>query len=171
MPRRRVIVLLSLLASLAAAIAPAQARTPRPLEKSPLLWATINICDTADHPDTVGIRGSMPGTGDRRERMWMRIQLQYLSAKDGAWHNLGPAGDSGWRNVGSAKYKVRQAGQNFTVTPPQNGKFTLRGAVTFEWRRGDLVVHRARKRTTANHAKTANADPPGFSEAACAVTK
>ena len=25
------------------------------------LWATVNVCDTAAHPDMMGVRGRMPG--------------------------------------------------------------------------------------------------------------
>ena len=49
---------------LVAAAAVAAATTGMPKQTSPLLWATINVCDTAAHPNTIGIRGSMPGTGD-----------------------------------------------------------------------------------------------------------
>lgn len=137
-----------------------------------LLWATVNVCDTADHPDTIGIRGSMPGTGYREQEMYMRFQLQYLASYDDKrWHNIGASGDSGWIDVGSAKYRQRQTGRNFTVRPPDTGFFRLRGAVTFEWRDGTEVVKRARMRTTAGHGNTAGADPKGFSHASCVVTK
>ena len=137
-----------------------------------LLWATVNVCDTADHPDTIGIRGSMPGTGYREQEMYMRFQLQYLASYDDKkWHNIGASGDSGWIDVGSAKYRQRQTGRNFTVRPPDTGAFRLRGAVTFEWRDGTDVVKRARLRTTAGHGNTAGADPKGFSHASCVVTK
>lgn len=141
--------------------------------KNRFLWATVNVCDTADHPDTIGIRGSMPGNGRRDQEMWMRFQLQYRAADDGKWHNVGDTGDSGWIDVGSAKYQRRQAGRNFTVVPPATGAFRLRGAVTFEWRRlnGVDVVRRARMSTTAGHGNTAGADPAGFSAATCSVAK
>ena len=40
------------------------------------LWATVNVCDTVGHPDSIGIRGSMPGSGDKAELMFMRFQVQ-----------------------------------------------------------------------------------------------
>lgn len=137
---------------------------------SKLLWATVNVCDTREHPDTVGIRGSMPGTGVRAQEMFMRFQLQYFDGSDKKWHNLGPSGDSGFIDVGSAKFRRRQAGRNFTVTPPKDGSsYLLRGAVTFEWRLGTEVVKRARMRTTAGHGNTAGSDPRGRSTATCTV--
>lgn len=141
------------------------------VKPSPYLWATVNVCDTAAHPDTIGIRGSMPGNGVRAQEMYMRFQLQYLAVEDGKWHNIGPSGDSGWIDVGSAKYARRQTGRNFTVLPPKSGAFTLRGAVTFEWRDGGDVVKRARMRTSAGRGNTAGADPSGFSAATCEVRK
>lgn len=132
-------------------------------------WATINVCDTAGAPDGVGVRGSMPGSGDRRERMFLRIQLQFLRA-DGRWKGLGIAGDSGWIALGSARSKAaRQGGQTFTVAPPAGGRqaVVLRAVVRYQWRRGVAVARSARLATTAGHAKAEGADPAGFSAATC----
>ena len=98
------------------------------------LWATVNVCDTVGHPDSIGIRGSMPGDGDKAEVMFMRFQVQLFDADDARWHNLAGA-DSGFVEVGSAR-KARQSGNTFTITPPRAGAapYLLRGAVTFEWR-------------------------------------
>ena len=141
----------------------------KPISASPLLWATVNVCDTVDRPDTIGIRASMPGSGIRSERMFMRFQIQFLARSDGKWHNVGKAGDSGFLPVGSGKYAQRQSGRNFTIKPPSEGSYRLRGAVTFEWRQGGEVVRRARKRTTGGHGRTRGADPKGFSAASCVV--
>lgn len=141
----------------------------RPITASPLLWATVNVCDTAERPNTIGIRASMPGSGIRSERMFMRFQVQFLSPKDGKWHNVGKAGDSGFVAVGSGKYRARQAGRNFMLKPPEGTSYRLRGAVTFEWRLDGEVVRRARKRTTSGHRGTAGADPAGYSAASCVV--
>lgn len=175
MPRRSATLLAALALLVAGLAAPlsggaATAKTSVP-KVSKYLWATVNVCDTADHPDTIGIRGSMPGNGVRSQEMYMRFQLQYLSADDKKWHNVGETGDSGWIDVGSAKYLRRQYGRNFTVVPPATGAFMLRGAVTFEWRDDVEVVKRARMRTTAGRGNTAGADPKGFSAATCSVAK
>ena len=38
-------------------------------------WATVNVCDTKDHPDAFGVRGYMRGLGGkRRTHMYLRIQ-------------------------------------------------------------------------------------------------
>lgn len=168
MSARRVL-LVGLLAVLTLA-GPAAARQKAPsVYTSKLLWATVNICDTKAHPDTVGIRGSMPGSGVRGETMHMRFQLQYYDQKDLEWHNLASTADTGFVPVGKAMFKQRQAGRNFVVPPPSSGAFIMRGAVTFEWRKDGEVVRRARKRTTSKHGPTVGADPSGFSAAKCEV--
>lgn len=134
------------------------------------LWATVNICDTKDHPDTIGIRGSMPGSGRAKERMYMRFQLQYFDQQGKTWKNNGDSGDSGFVAVGSAaQRRARESGRNFTVRPPRTGAFYLRGSVTFEWRRGAKVTRRERKSTGSGHPGTRGADPKGFSAAKCVL--
>lgn len=142
----------------------------RSIYRSSLLWATVNVCDTDGHPNTVGVRASMPGSGFSKERMFVRFQVQYLSAVDDKWHNLGADGDSGWVALGSGRYRARQAGRDFELQQPEAGQtFRVRGAVTFEWRRGTRVVRRARKRTEAGHPGTRGADPARFSAATCVI--
>ena len=164
MPLHRTLV--CALALLGAAPAAASAKEP---------WATVNVCDTAANPDTIGIRGSMPATTTGRPpatELFMRFQLQY-ERSDGSWAVLRSGGDSGFIDVGRARGRgSRQAGHSFTVSPPRAGNvYTLRGLVTFEWRAKDgTVVRRARKRTTGGHRSTAGADPAGFSAAECTVT-
>ncbi|MDQ3630768.1 MAG: hypothetical protein M3417_05735 [Actinomycetota bacterium] len=173
MPRsratRRVLLAVGIAALLAPGAGPAAAQDGPSVSESRLLWATVNICDTKAHPDTVGIRGSIPGSGVASEQMFMRFQLQFFDQKDKEWHNIGASGDSGFIPVGSGRFKQRQSGRNFTVRPPRTGAFILRGAVTFEWRKDGEVVRRARKRTTSKRGPTAGADPSGFSAAKCEV--
>src|SRR5881227_1128431 len=130
MPRSLAVAVLTAL--LAAAPAPAGAKQkPRSIYQSPLLWATVNVCDTPANPDTVGIRGSMPGSGVRGEAMFMRFQVQYFSRTEQRWHNITQGADSGWVAVGAATFKGRQAGWSFRFSPPANGATDLlRGAVT-----------------------------------------
>jgi hypothetical protein len=133
-------------------------------------WATVNVCDTVGHPDGIGIRGSMPGTGDRRDELFMRIQVQFRRG-DGRWARVGRAADSGFLDLGHGDARVRQAGRTFTIMPPDAGQpaFALRGLVTFEWRRDDTVVRRVRRLTGAGHPDTPGADPTDFSAATCSI--
>jgi hypothetical protein len=142
----------------------------RALARDPALWATINVCDTDGHPDGVGIRGSMPGGGDRRDTLYLRLQLQF-QRDDGTWRSIGRRGDSGWLFLGRGDARARQAGRTFTVTPPDDGRsaFVFRGFVRFQWRRDDEVVRSARRATSSGHPDTPGADPADFSAATCSV--
>ena len=168
-PRVTIAAIATTLALLPAA---ASARSADTIYQNKRLWATINICDTVGHPDSIGIRGSMPGTGNRAEDMFMRIQVQYYTAADASWHNLEEDDDPGFAEVGSGRYRTRQSGRTITITPPRPGSepYLLRGVVTFEWRQDGEVVRRARKRTTANHPGTKGSDPVGFSAATCTIS-
>jgi hypothetical protein len=156
------IVLLLLLAT----AAPAHAQ--RSIDKSRHLWATVNICDTEQSPNTIGLRASMPGSGRKAERMWMRFRVQYKAA-DGTWKDFTSEGtNSGFVPVGSARFKARQSGWKFPFEPEAGQRFELRGIVNFQWRRGQKVVRRATKQTTPGH-NVALAEPEGYSAATCEI--
>lgn len=138
------------------------------VEESRHLWATVNVCDTASAPDTVGVRGSMPGSGDVREELLMRFEVQYL-APDGRWQSIREGGDSGFVLVGKARRKPRQAGRSFRIGV-KTGALTVRGKITFEWRLRGEVVRRVVKRTRKGHRSSAGADPEGYSAATCTIT-
>jgi hypothetical protein len=133
------------------------------------LWATIDICNPTKEPDTVGIRGSMPGDGHDRDAMYMRFQLEYLDLKSKAWSVPAHGADSGFIGVGQAK-TGRQGGSSFQLGAPKiQPGYTMRGVVTFQWRRGGRVVHQAIRTTSAGHPNVARADPPGYSAAQCTI--
>jgi hypothetical protein len=176
-PAQRRAAALAASAAVAAALAtgveagpPAQAAGAPTVDKSPLLWATVNICDTRKHPDTIGIRASMPGSGKKGEKMYMRFQVQYFRTSTQKWAPTDATVDSGFQAVGSAMFRRRESGWNFSITPPPAGQtYRLRGVVTFEWRKSKTVVRRAQKRTHSAHRGTFGADPKGFSAAECTI--
>jgi hypothetical protein len=164
---------LKLIASLALALsaAPSTAHPPaHPLEHSRELWATVDACSPKDQPDTIGIRGSMPGNGHAADLMYMRFRVQYLDATTGKWIDLSQGADSGFLKVGSGAL-TRQAGRSFQFAPA-SGKsaFTLRGYVVFQLRKGTTVLETAARATSAGHVSLAGADPRGFSSATCILT-
>jgi hypothetical protein len=168
-PRRAALLTAVVLTAGASSAVAADAPT---IDKSPRLWATINICDTAKHPDTIGIRASMPGSGRRTEKMYMRFQVQYFRPSTQKWAPTDATFDSGWRMVGSATYRRRESGWNFSITPPPAGQtYRLRGVVSYEWRKGKSTdaVRSATKRTRSGHPGTFGADPKRFSAAECIV--
>ena len=170
MPSRRAIaVALAVTACLAAPATSAHAAKGAGRDATP--WATVNVCDTAGYPDGIGIRGSMPGTGDRADELFLRVQVQYLRRSDNSWRALGRGADSVFVDLGHGGAKVRQAGRTFTFSPPGAGRpaFVLRGLVTFEWRRDGEVTRRVRKLTAGGHPDAVGADPEGFSAATCSI--
>jgi hypothetical protein len=154
--------------------APASRPTGKPvtgggsLLQSHQLWATINVCNAPDQPDTVGIRGSMPGNRQSHDMMYMRFRLQYLDATK-HWAELANGAEPGFVAIGTAK-SARQDGRSFQLVPvPGKPAFMLRGVVSFQWRRGTTIVQSASRPTTAGHQSLAGADPPGFSAASCLI--
>jgi len=138
------------------------------LLRSRELWATIDVCNTAKQPDTIGIRGSMPGDGHAHDEMYMSFHLQYLNAVN-QWVELPGAGGSGYSLVGSAA-SARQAGSSFTLKP-RAGKppFTLRGVVGFRWMRANTIMQRASRPTSSGHDAVVGAEPKGYSAATCSA--
>jgi hypothetical protein len=132
------------------------------------LWTTLDICAPADRPHTVGIRGSMPSDGHRKDLMYMRFQLQYLDSSTQKWVDLGPSADSGFVELGGGAVSVRQAGRTFELVA-SSSTYTLRGYVEFQWRREGKAVHAGERTTTAGHTSLAGADPQNFSAATCVI--
>jgi hypothetical protein len=159
--------LLALLASLAVA-SPAGAATKKP----PQAWATVNVCDTAAHPNAIGIRASMPGARRTRVRLFARFRVQWHDPTDGLWHNLLSGGDSGYESLGRVKATAaRESGQVFRYQAPKAGTtLVLRGRVDLEWRIGRTVVRRETVLTAKGHKSAAGSDPKGYSAATCTLT-
>jgi hypothetical protein len=156
----------------ALAASPSRARHAQALSSlrlSPALWATIDVCNPADQRYTVGIRGSMPGDGQAHDTMMMRFRLQYMDATLARWVDLASA-DSAFLPVGAAR-SARQAGRSFVLLPPGGrSAFTLRGVVSFQWRRGAKVLATLSRTTTSGHQSLAGADPANFSASTCRIS-
>lgn len=150
---------------LAAAFAPTTAHS---LLHSRELWATVDACNPKDQPNTIGIRGSMPGDGHAKDVMYMRFIVQYFDPVRKEWLSLGKGGDSGLLKLGSGA-AARQGGFSVELAPVA-GKpaFILRGYVTFQWRKGATVLQSATRLTTSGHKMSlAGADPRGYSAPIC----
>jgi hypothetical protein len=131
------------------------------------LWATVDLCNTARHPNAIGIRGSMPGNGRARDTMYMRFLVQSLDPTTGKWSYIGRSADSGFVRVGSAAL-TRQAGRSFEFKPTAT-TFTLRGMVEFQWHHAGRTTRSVYLPTSAGHKSLAGAEPAGFSAATCAL--
>jgi hypothetical protein len=140
------------------------------------LWATVNICDTADYPNTIGIRASMPGNSRRpRQRMYVRFRAQWYSREEERWHNLAGA-RTDWIKLGSARFESRQDGYTFEFDPPAGSSYVLRGAVNYKWRDRRhrhgrvrwVTVRKERENTKGGHSSQSG-DPPGYSSGLCEI--
>jgi hypothetical protein len=147
------LLLISLLL-LAAGAVPAQAAKGD-------LWATVNVCDTDQHPNEIGIRAALPAPHGRVAGLRFRVQYHDLSADRWRWVR---DADSGWRKAGRA----RESGWSFEVAG--DGTPILRGVVDYRWSRHGKVVRRARRLTQAGHPSTTGADPQDFSAATCRIS-
>jgi hypothetical protein len=141
----------------------------RALLTSKELWATIDVCSPADQPNTLGVRGSMPGDGKPHDRMYMSFRVQYHDGSTKRWVNLASDANAPFVAVGGGGAS-RQDGTSFQITPVA-GKpaFLLRGVVDFQWRRGRMVVLSVSRATSAGHRSLAGADPANFSAASCSL--
>lgn len=146
----------------------------------PAQWATVNLCDTASAPDSMGVRASMSGTG-RSRRLYMRFRAQYNVPGGQGWRLVRGSGFSPWLPVGLLRRGTRQAGWTFAFDPPGDGRtFLVRGLVDFQWRakrrRGSrkrtrwVVVKRRRAVTRAGLRGVDGGDPPGTSRASCLIS-
>jgi hypothetical protein len=145
-----------------------KAKTPVPKLDSAQLWATVDVCNTATHPDTIGIRASMPGDGDKHETMYMAFIVEYQSST-GHWHHFDSGGQAGYMEIGDASAGSRQGGQNFQLKPDFSSTQMLRGVVLYQWRLNGKVVTSTVRATSPGHDPAAGADPPGFSAAYCTI--
>lgn len=163
-PIATAIVLCALAGCPVAALAAPRASIPH----ANLLWATIDECQVAANGAIVGVRASMPGTGNTSEQMFMRFALQYRRPLQRHWHKL--AGSHAFVTVGSAAYASRQAGFNFRLSASTAPRTVVRGTVDFQWRRGPSIEQSVLRFTSAGRRPSAGAHPPGYSAARCSVS-
>jgi hypothetical protein len=164
----------ALLAHPPAHLSLATAAAARPAAHSPLssrqLWATVDVCGPRDQPNTIGIRGSIPGDGSSKDTLYMRFRVQYLDPTSKQWIYISHGADSGLLKVGPADV-ARQAGRSVQFSRV-SGKpaFALRGVVTFQWKHGATVLLSTTRLTSAGHRSVAGADPKGYSAANCTLS-
>ena len=163
MPLRRSLIII------ACAIAAVGVSAPTAAAATKHLWSTVNVCDSPNHPDDVGVAARMPGAA-KGYRMYMRFYVQYLDGDE--WRFVKDGGKSPWVLAGSDKFSWIERGWTFSFEPPPaNVSYTFRGFVRFEWRRGKKkVVKRAHRYTSAGHPGTADADPKDYSARKCKMT-
>ena len=134
----------------------ARAKPKRSEDKRPF-WATVNICDTTQSPNALGVRASVPGNGTR-QRIYARYTAQWWSGDQEKWLTVGGSGVTDWVGLGAADMTSRQAGWTFRFVEPDAGTtYVMRGVVELEWRRALNAARRskARKRQRLHRAHRA----------------
>ena len=151
-------------ALLLAAVLRSPSRRPRAAATDP--WATVNVCDTAKHPDAIGIRASMPGT-PQGARLSMRFRVavphggRRLARR--ARRRLGLA------SLGTGRGAPAESGWSFTFAHPQARGHAARGRALPLARAATALPRQDEEATEAGHRSSAGADPPGYSAATCTL--
>jgi hypothetical protein len=115
-------------------------------------WATVNICDTEDSPNALGVRASVPGNGSN-ERIYARYTAQWWSSAAQEWKSVGGSGVTDWVYLGGAHMTSRQAGWTFRfVQPPEGTTYVMRGVVELQWRDQAKAARKARKARKSRRA-------------------
>jgi hypothetical protein len=136
-------------------------------ERSPDLWATVNVCTSSPGEDDIGIRGQMPSLGFATTLV-MEMSVSYW---DYGSNMFMPAGASDTLTLGKGTHGIHQGGVTFPFTPPATGsQFLVRGTVTFEWLLGSKVIGKVTKNTGHGYANVGYSDPPGYSSGTCTLT-
>jgi hypothetical protein len=134
----------------------------RAAERSTDLWATINLCDTRQFPDQVGLRGEMPALGFS-SGLYMTFEVYYRSGSTFKPDRRTRDQEHVGRWAGSS---VHQSGVTFTFASPA----TFRGEVIFTWRLKGKVIGRIARMTTAHHKHVDFSHPRGYSAARCTIS-
>jgi hypothetical protein len=157
-------VIITLFAALVGPVAAAQAA---PAAEEP--WATVNVCDTDQAPNTIGIRASMPGSRGGQDDRYMRFVVEYYSRADDRWYRVAAGGDSSYLSIGKGR-RARQFGRSFRIEPVGGEPVLLRGKVYFQWRLKGDVVRRASEVTRKGHRSNTGDDPEGYSASTCTIS-
>jgi hypothetical protein len=129
----------------------------------------VNVCDSPAQPNVMGARASLPGDG-RGTKMFVRFTAQWYDNSRQAWLPVGGAATSPWLSAGSARYRSRQAGWNFSFEAPPPGRtFLLRALAELQWRSGGTVARGTSLVTSAGMAAVMEGDPAGTSLASCTI--
>lgn len=127
------------------------------------LWATFNICNTAKHPRTIGIRGQMLGLGFRTN-MSMSFQVEYWSVRQRRYRPI--AGATKSITLGSAITGLHQDGVTFKF---KRHAGLLAAVVSFDWALGTRPIAHLVRATSKGHPDADNGDPLRFSSGNCRI--
>jgi hypothetical protein len=141
------------------------ARAVAEAERSPQLWATVNICNSRPDPDELGVRGQMPTLGFPAH-LWMEIQVNYWSAAGKRFVPIRSATATRLLSIGQVSSGLQQAGAIF---PFHAHAGRLDATITFTWTRAGKTIARAGQSTTGGHPTADYGSPPHYSAARCTI--
>jgi hypothetical protein len=128
------------------------------------LWVTVNLCNTAEHPDVIGIRGQMPGLGFATT-LYMDFHATYAVPGRRGRFKAVPKAEKQLK-LGQATTGLHQDGVDFYFQPHAG---LLSGQVTFEWRIRGKVVGSVTKPATSGHPGADFGDPQHFTAGSCRI--
>jgi hypothetical protein len=134
------------------------------VERSRNLWATVNICNTKNHPNIVGIRGQMPALGFDSV-LSMQVELRYWS--DSAKRYMTLPSTKQTIALGTERTGLHQTGISFRFSPHAG---TLAGTIRFEWRLKRRSIGHATRHTSPDHPDADQGDPAHFSAGKCEIS-
>jgi hypothetical protein len=136
-------------------------------ERSKMLWATVNVCQTkgknAAKGGSLGVRGQMPTLGFA-STLRMTIQLNRWSAKSKSFVALPYATAKTTVSPGTFAKDLHQDGAVFPFSGPAG---LLNATVTFSWTRAGKLLGSTTQQTTAGHRDAAGGRPAHYSKAQC----
>jgi hypothetical protein len=134
-------------------------------ERSPSLWATINICSSRGpgKGGELGVRGQMPSLGFA-STLRMTVQLRYWSAKHARFMAIPGASGVAKLSLGSATTGLHQYGVVFGFN---HSAGLLDASVDFTWTRGGRELAKANRITAAGHHNADYGRPAHYSAANC----
>jgi len=172
----RVALVTTVLASAALAAAPAGAagaktgaptakqiaQAMRTAQRSPKLWATINICNSRSHRDVLGVRGQMPALGFPAALSMVVDVSRYSPAE----HRF-VANATRTVSLGTDSTGLQQDGAEFQYAP-HAGRLTA--TIQFIWKRGATQLGLVTRRTTGGHRDADFGSPAHYSAASCTIS-
>ena len=134
-------------------------------ERSPSLWATVNVCSSRRDPDSLGIRGQMP-TLDFPATLSMQIHVDYWSTAAKRFVPIKSATAVKTLALGQQQTGLQQDGAIFPFGAHAG---LLNATITFTWARGQKVLGHTVRSTTAGHPSAQYGSPPHYSAAQCTI--
>jgi hypothetical protein len=133
-------------------------------KNSKSLWATVNICNSKQDPNTLGIRGQMPSLGFPA---WlsMAIQLNYWSKAKKKFIPI-PSGGKRLIRLGRSSTGLQQDGASFTFKPHTG---LLNASIQFIWRREGKLLGETTLTTTGGHPNADFGSPKHFTAKQCRI--